>query len=196
MLFKHLVKLSHPTRYTALVSMTMIALLVMYGRYVEPHVDYLSTVQGYESAMNKFVNKNKFINKKVEIKKKKLQELQEKSALLESTLFTQEKAREFFSDLQAISEQTGCMVQSLNMLKKNPKDKQLEETSGIVAKSAMLSVVGLYKDIPRLIKRLQARTQKVWIDSIKVMTLTYNSDRPRCDIIITICEIQDKGDTP
>ena len=196
MLFKHLVKLSHPTRYTALVSMTMIALLVMYGRYVEPHVDYLSTVQGYESAMNKFVNKNKFINKKVEIKKKKLQELQEKSALLESTLFTQEKAREFFSDLQAISEQTGCMVQSLNMLKKNPKDKQLEETSGIVAKSAMLSVVGLYQDIPRLIKRLQARSQKVWIDSIKVLTLDYRSDRPRCDIIITICEIQDKGDTP
>jgi len=195
MIFKHLVNLSHPTRYTALVSLVMIALLVMYGRFVEPHIAYLSTVQGYESAMNSFVNKNKFINKKVEIKRKKLEELQEKSALLESTLFTQEKAREFFSDLQAISEQAGCIVQSVNMLKKNTKDKQLEETSGIVARSAMLSVVGLYKDIPRLIKRLQARTQKVWIDSIKLLTLEYNSERPRCDIVITICEIQDKGNT-
>ncbi len=196
MVFKHLVKSSHSTRHIASVSLVLIALLAMYGRFIEPHMDYLAKVQGYEAVTNKFVNKSKFINKKVEIQRKKLQELQEKSALLESTLFTQEKAREFFSDLQAICEQTGCIVQSVNMLKKNPKDKQLEETSGIVTKSALLSVVGLYQDIPRLIKRLQARSQKVWIDSIKVLTLDYRSDRPRCDIIITICEIQDKGDTP
>jgi hypothetical protein len=195
MIFKYLVKLSLSTRYTALVSLALMALILMYDHYVAPHVKYLSTVQGYESAMTKFVNKNKFIDKKVEIKKKKLEELREKSALLESTLFSHDKAREFFSDLQAIAEQTGCMVQSLNMLKQNPKDKELEESSGIVAKSAMLSVVGLYPDIPKLIKRLQARTQKVWIDSIKIVTLAYNSDKPRCDIIITICEVQDKGDT-
>jgi hypothetical protein len=168
----------------------------MYDRFIDPHVDYLATVQGYESVLNKFVNKNNLIDKCVKIKRKRLQELVDKSVQLESTLFTHDKAREFFSDLQAISEQSGCMIQSLNMLNKGPKDKQLEETSCITTTSALLSVVGLYQDIPRLIKRLQARTQKVWIDSIKVLTLDYKSDRPRCDIIITICEIQDKGDTP
>ncbi len=195
MLVKHLVKLNRSTRHAFSASLIVISLLAMYSWLVAPHVAYLSVVQGYESAMTNLVNKNNLINSKVKVKRKKLQELQEKSAQLQSTLFTSEKAREFFSDLQAISHQTGCMVQSLNMIKKNPKEYQSEDTSGIVTSSAVLSVVGLYKDIPRLIQRLQARTQKVWIDSIKILTVEYNSDRPRCDIVITICEIQDKGDT-
>jgi len=195
MLVKHLIKANRSTRYAVSASLIVIALLAMYSWLVAPHAAYLSVVQGYESAMSNLINKNNLINSKVKVKRKKLQELQEKSAQLQSTLFTSDKAREFFSDLQAISEQTGCMVQSLNMIKNNPNEKQSENTSGIVTKSAVLSVVGLYKDIPRLIQRLQARTQKVWIDSIKVLTVEYNSDRPRCDITITICEIQDKGDT-
>jgi hypothetical protein len=203
MLVKHLVKANRPTRHAVSASLIVIALLAMYNWLVAPHLAYLSVVQGaylsvvqgYESVMTNLVNKNKLIGNKVKVKRKKLQELQDKSVQLQSTLFTSDKAREFFSDLQAISEQTGCMVHSLNMIKKYPKEKQSEETSGIVTRSAVLSVVGLYKDIPRLIQRLQARTQKVWIDSIKVLTVEYNSDRPRCDITITICEILDKGNT-
>ena len=195
MLIKHLVKMNHSARHAVSASLIVIALLVMYKCLVAPHVAYLSVVQGYESSMTNLVNKNKIIATKVKIKRKKLQDLQEKSSTLQSTLFTYDKAREFFSDLQAISEQTGCMVQSLNMIKKNPREKQLEDNIGIVTRSAVLSIVGLYKDIPRLIKRLQARTQKVWIDSIKILTVEYNSDQPRCDLTITICEIQDKGDT-
>ena len=194
MLVKHLVKANPSTRYAFSASLIVIALFAMYSWLVAPHAAYLSVVQGYESAMTDLVNTNNNISSKVEIKRKKLQELQEKSAQLQSTLFTSDKAREFFSDLQAISEQTGCMVQSLNMIKKYSKETQSENNSGIVSRSAVLSVVGLYKDIPRLIKRLQSRTQKVWIDSIKVLTVEYNSDQPRCDITITICEIQDKGD--
>jgi hypothetical protein len=195
MVIEHLVKANRSTRHAVSASLIVIALLAMYNMLVAPHVAYLSVVQGYESVTAGLVNKNKIINSKVKVRRKKLQELQEKSAQLQSTLFTSDKAREFFSDLQAISEQTGCMVQSLNMIKINPKEKQSENNSGIVTRSAALSVVGLYKDIPRLIQRLQARTQKVWIDSIKVLTVEYNSDQPRCDITITICEIQDKGDT-
>jgi len=195
MLVRHLAKTSRSKRYAVSALLIVIALLAMYNRLIAPHAAYLSVVQGYESAMSNLINKNNVINSKVEVKRKKLQELQEKSAQLQSTLFTSDKAREFFSDLQAISEQTGCMVQSLNMIKSNPNEKQSENNSGIVTKSAVLSVVGLYKDIPRLIQRLQARTQKVWIDSIRVLTVEYNSDLPRCDMTITICEIQDKGDT-
>jgi hypothetical protein len=195
MVVKHLVKANRSTRYAVSASLIVIALLAMYSWLVAPHVVYLSVVQGYESAMANLINKNNLISSKVKVKKKKLQELQEKSAQLQSTLFTSDKAREFFSDLQAISEQTDCVVQSLNMVKKNPKEKQPEDASGIVTRSAVLSVVGLYKDMPRLIQRLQARTQKVWIDSMKILTVEYNSDRPRCDITITICEIQDKADT-
>lgn len=193
---KHLAKLKHSTRNAALALLIVIASLAMYNWIVAPHAAYLSAAQSYESVMSSIVKENKLISDKVDIKRKKLQELREQSAQLQSTLFTPEKAREFFSDLQAISEETGCMVYSVNLIsnKPNPKDKQSEDTSGVVTKSAVLSVVGVYKDIARLMKRLQARTQKVWIDSVTVQTLVYGSDRPRCDITITICEIQDKED--
>jgi hypothetical protein len=195
MLIKHLLKVNPSTRYAVSASLVVIALLAMYNWLVAPHAAYLSVAQGYESVTANLVNKNRIISSQVKVKRKKLQNLQEKSTQLQSTLFTPDKAREFFSDLQAISEQTGCMVQSLNMIQNNPREMESENISGIITKSAVLSVVGLYKDIPRLIQRLQARTQKVWIDSIKVMTVEYNSDRPRCDMTITICEIQDKGDS-
>jgi hypothetical protein len=195
MLIKHLLKVNPSTRYAVSASLVVIALLAMYNWLVAPHAAYLSVAQGYESVTANLVNKNRIISSQVKVKRKKLQNLQEKSTQLQSTLFTPDKAIEFFSDLQAIAEQTGCMVQSLNMIQNNPREVESENISGIITKSAVLSVVGLYKDIPRLIQRLQARTQKVWIDSIKVMTVEYNSDRPRCDMTITICEIQDKGDS-
>jgi len=195
MLIRHIAKTNRSTRHAVSASLIVIALLAMYHWLIAPHAAYLSVVHGYESAMSNLVNKNNLITSKVKVKRKKLKDLQEKSAQLQSTLFTYDKAREFFSDLQAISQQTGCIVQSLNMIKNNPNEKQSENTTGILTRSAELSVAGLYKDIPRLIQRLQARTQKVWIDSIKIMTVEYNSDRPRCDLTITICEMQDKGDT-
>jgi len=194
MAVKHLAKLKPSTRNATLASLIVIASLAMYSWIVAPHAAYLSTVQGYESVMSNLKEKSELISKNIDVKRKELQKLREESTQLQGTLFTSEKAREFFSDLQAISEQTGCMVYSLNLISStpNPKNKQLEESSGVATKSAVLSVVGVYKDIARLIKRLQARTQKVWIDSIKVLTLEYSSDRPRCDITITICVIADK----
>lgn len=197
MLVDKLTKLNRSTRHTVSVSLIVIAALAMYNWLVTPHADYLSAAQGYESVMDNVVEKNKTISNIVNIKRKKLQELREKSAQLQSILFTPDQAREFFSDLQAVSEETGCVVYSLNLMtnKPSPKDRDSEDTSGIVTKSAVLSVVGVYRNIAKLMEKLQARTQKVWIDSVQVRTLDYSSDRPRCDITITICVITDKENT-
>lgn len=194
MLVDKLTKLNRSTRHTVSVSLIVIAALAMYNWLVTPHADYLSAAQGYESVMDNVVEKNKTISNIVNIKRKKLQELREKSAQLQSILFTPYQAREFFSDLQAVSEETGCVVYSLNLMtnKPSPKDRDSEDTSGIVTKSAVLSVVGVYRNIAKLMEKLQARTQKVWIDSVQVRTLDYSSDRPRCDITITICVLTDK----
>ena len=195
MLVDNLTKLSHSSRNAVSASLILIAALAMYNWIVAPRTNYLLAAQRYEFAMDNVVKKNKTIDNRVEVKKKKLQELLEQSAQLQSTLFTFDQAREFFSDLQAISEQTGCIVYSVNLITNNPspiKDGQLQDTAGIVTKSAVLSVVGVYKNITKLIERLQSRTQKVWIDSVKVQALNNSSDRPRCDITITICALTDK----
>lgn len=195
MLVDKLAKLNRSTRHTVSVSLIVIAALAMYNWLVTPHADYLSAAQGYESVMDNVVEKNKTISNIVNIKRKKLQELSEKSAQLQSILFTPDQAREFFSDLQAVSEETGCVVYSLNLMtnKPSPKDRDYsEDTSGIVTKSAVLGVVGVYRNIAKLMERLQAHTQKVWIDSVQVRTFDYSSDQPRCNITITICALTDK----
>ncbi len=195
MLVNNLTKLSRSSRNAVSASLILIAALAMYNWIVAPRTNYLLAAQRYEFVMENMVKKNKTIDNRVNIRKKKLQELREQSAQLQSTLFTPDQAREFFSDLQAISKETGCIVYSVNLItsKPNPiKDGQLQDTAGIVTKSAVLSVVGVYKNITKLIERLQSRTQKVWIDSVNVRTLNNNSDRPRCDITITICALTDK----
>ncbi len=195
MLVDNLTKLSRSSRNAVSASLILIAALAMYNWIVAPRTNYLLAAQRYEFVMENEVEKNTSIGNKVETRKKKLQELREQSAQLQSTLFTSDQAEEFFSDLQAISEQTGCIVYSVNLITNNPnpiKDGRLQDTAGIVTKSAVLSVVGVYKNITKLIERLQSRTQKVWIDSVKVQALNNNSDRPRCDITITICALTDK----
>lgn len=195
MLVDNLTKLSRSSRNAVSASLILIAALAMYNWIVAPRTNYLLASQRYEYVMENVVKKNKTIDNRVNIRKKKLQELREQSAQLQSTLFTSDQAREFFSDLQAISEETGCIVYSVNLItnKQNPnKNGQLQDTAGIVTKSAVLSVVGVYRNITKLIERLQSRTQKVWIDSVKVQALNNNSDRPRCDITITICVLTDK----
>ena len=194
MLINKLAKLKRSSRNVTSVSLVAIAALAMYNRIVAPRANYLFAAQRYESVVGQMAKKNEAISNAVEVKKKKLQMLREQSALLNSTLFTDAKAREFFSDLQVISHQTGCTVNSFNFIPKEPGSKahQFEETAGAVAKTVVLSVVGGYQNIIRLLERLQRRTEKVWIDSVNMRTLDYRSPLPRCDMTITIYTIQER----
>jgi len=186
MLINNLAKLNHSSRNAVSAALIVVAAIAMYNWIVAPQATCLSAAQRYESVMGNMVKKNKAISNAVKTKKKELQELRDQLTEFKSGLFTPDKAREFFSDLQVISEQAGCTVYSLNFSEPSPKDGESENTSGVVAKNAVLSVVGVYKNIIRLIERLQARAQKVRIDSVKIQTLDYDSDQAKCDITITI----------
>ncbi len=190
MLVDNLAKLGSSTRNATSAALIVIAAFAMYNWMVTPQATYLSAARGYESAMDKIVEQNKSIARQIEIKKKELQVLRENSAQLQSVLFAPDQAKEFFSDLQVVSEQAGCVVHSINLItdKRNPENERL----GVVTKSAALSIVGVYRDIVKLVERLQARTQKVWIDELEVQTFDYSSDKAKCDLIVTICQIMDK----
>jgi hypothetical protein len=190
MFVDNLAKLGSSTRRASSVALIVIAAFAMYNWMVTPQAVYLSSAKGYESAVGKIMEQNKSITLQVEIKKKQLQTLRENSAQLQSVLFTSDQAEEFFSDLQVISEQTGCTVQTINRMadKRNPEDERL----GVVTRSAELSVIGKYRDMVKLVERLQARDEKVWIDQIGVQILDSDSDKARCGLTITICQFIDK----
>lgn len=190
MLINYLVKLGNPARNATSASLIIIASVAMYKWTITPQSSYLSAAKGYESAMNKVIEQNTMITTRVAARKRKLQELQESSSQLQSALFTGSQAKEFFSDLQVIAEQAGCVVQSTNFV--TEKARSEKNHLGIETKSADISVMGVYQDIEKLVGRLQARDQKVWIDFIRMHTVDQNSDTIICDLTVTICHIKER----
>ncbi|HUT29886.1 MAG TPA: hypothetical protein VMX13_08850 [Sedimentisphaerales bacterium] len=194
MLVNNLAKLNRSSRNAAAGSLVLIAGLAMYNWIVAPHAAYLSAAQRHESSVVTIAKKNEHISRIVQIKREKLKKLREQSSQLMSTLFTAEKSKEFFEDLEAISEQAGCSVYSLNFINKapDPYSVQPEEAAGMVDKIAVLSIIGGYENVIKLLERLQMRSEKVWIDSLRMQTLERHSAHPRCDITLRIHVIQDK----
>lgn len=193
MLVENLARSSHSRRNAVSAALIIIAALAMYNWTVRPQAANLSSAKAYEHITVENARESRTVAAKVEMRRKKLQELREKSAQLLNTLFTSEQAREFFSDIEVIAEQTGCTVRAINLLGngQKPEHKHL----GVRTRSAELNVVGLYGDIVGLIRRLQSRSQRVWLDSLELQAVEYSSDKVGCSLTITICEIVDK-DTP
>lgn len=194
MVIENLAKLSRPSRSAISAALIIIAAIAMYNWIVAPHCTYLLAAQQYGSIADSIAKKNRVISGTIQIKRKKLQELQIRLGNLQSTLFSPKEAREFFSDLQAISEQAECAVTSLNFVAGKPtsEDKHFKSVSHVTTKSAVLRVVGIYGSMIKLLDSLQARSQKVWIDSLEMTALDKSATHVKCDITITVYISQDK----
>jgi len=194
MLINNLAKLNSRSRNAISAALIVITTIVLYGRLVTPHVIYLSATQQYGAVLSDMIKTGKIVKSAVEIKKKKLKELGGRFAYLQNALFSVKEAKEFFSDIQAISEEAGCAVYSLNFVTGDQRSeaKQSEDASGIAVHTAMLSVIGGYNDIVGLVERLKTRPQKVCIDSLRMTSHSDGSGRLKCDITVKIYTIQDK----
>jgi cell division protein ZapA (FtsZ GTPase activity inhibitor) len=196
MLIDNLTNLNRSTRNTIFTALTIIAAIAMYDWIVAPHVTCLFASQQYESVVSKAVEKNKVTAREVETKTKKLEELYRQLAESRSILFAPDEAKAFFSDLQAVAEEAGCTVNSLNLVANKPssRDKRkTEDTSGITANSATLTVSGRYNSIFGLVEKLQNHAKKIWLDPFKIETINSDSAQLKCSMTITIYTIQDKG---
>lgn len=190
MLVDNLAKMSRSVRNATSASLIAIAAFAMYNWTVTPHAVSLSSAKTYESIMDNLAKEHKIIATRIKIKRKELEQLREQGVELQGTIFTPDAAREFFSDIEVISGQTGCAVHAISLLVTEQGNEH--EHLGVRTKSAELTITGLYRDIARLIRRLQDRSQKIWLDSIVLQTIDYSSDQVGCNLTITICETIDK----
>ena len=190
MLVDNLAKIGHSTRNAASASLIVIAAFAMYNWTVTPHAASLSSAKAYESVMDNLAKESKIIATRIKIKHKELEQLREQGVELQGTIFTPDAAREFFSDIEVISGQTGCAVHAISLLVTEQGNEH--EHLGVRTKSAELTITGLYRDIAGLIRRLQDRSQKIWLDSIVLQTIDYSSEKVGCHLTITICETIDK----
>jgi Tfp pilus assembly protein PilO len=197
MLIDNLANLNRSTRSSIFIALIIIATIAMYNWIVAPQMVCLAATQKYESAVSEAVEEGRVVTGEIKAKTGQLQELYEQFTRSRGTLFTPDEAKEFFSDLQAVAEETGCTINSLNLAVGKPsspdKHKQAEDTSGIVANSAVLTVVGQYNSIFTLVEKLQKHPKRIWVDSVEMKIIDFSSSQLKCDMTITIYTIQDKG---
>ena len=187
-------KLNRSSRNAVSTALVMIAAIAVYNQIVAPHTAYLFAAQRNESALSNIVRNNETIKNTVEFKRKKLQQLLEKSAQLHNALFKPDEAKGFLNSLEAIAEEAGCAVHSLQFGTSASaiKNNQGGNIPTISTNSAMLGVTGVYDAIIKLIEKLQMRNQGVLIESITMEPFNDSSDRLKCDMTITIYVIQNK----
>ena len=190
-------KVNRTTRNAFFGSLVLLGALFIYDKVVDPHTTYLFALHRYDAAMDSVLAKGKTLESSLAANSKKLGELSQQFAKVRSILYTQSEAEEFFSDLQAISVETECPIYSLTFITDEPSAelKQAEQTLGVTAKKAVLSVAGMYQNVMILVERLQNRSRKVWVEGMNIELINDSAAQVKCDIIIKIYTIQNKEAT-
>ncbi len=194
MLLENWTKSARSSKNVVLAALALIGVIAVYNWIVAPHANYLMAAQRYKSAIDVLAKKNEIISKNVIVKKKELEKLQDEFEQVHTSLFDPIGAKEFFSDIEVMAEDTNCIIHSLNVSQTGPARKadQSKASSYIAANHATLSVVGNYRNIVALMSKLQGRLEQVRIDSASIKLIGSNSNRLKCDITITVYIMQNK----
>ena len=195
MLSKNWTKSTPAPRNIAFAALVLMGAIAVYNRVVAPHANYVLAAQRYESVADKLTRKNQAIIDNVKIKKKELEGLEEKLEQMRTNLFEPIEAKEFFSDIEVMSEGANCTIYSLDVSQTRSALKA--ERSGargyITANHAKLSVVGSYRSIVVLMNKLQGSPRQVWINSVSIKPISDSSNQLKCDISIVIYTTEEKG---
>lgn len=195
MLSKNWTKSTPAPRNIAFAALVLMGAIAVYNRVVAPHANYVLAAQRYESVANKLTRKNQAIIDDMKIKGKKLEGLEEKLEQMRTNLFEPIEAKEFFSDIEVMSEGANCTIYSLDVSQTRSALKA--ERSGargyITANHAKLSVVGSYRSIVVLMNKLQGSPRQVWINSVSIKPISDSSEQLKCDISIVIYTTEEKG---
>lgn len=175
--FAKLSKASHYTISAALLTITVIAI---YNWVISPHTRYLSAAQKYEQVLDERSKTNKIILNNLKIKKTRLEQLKQKLANLNKLAFTEKEAKNFWSNLEQITEEAGCYFNSLTIFESKQKSGTLFTTE-----SVSLSITGNYSGITEVIDKINSNPHKVWFDSLQLQTIQQSSVI-QCDMTITI----------
>ncbi len=193
MLLNSLSKFRRSSRNAFFAALIAIAAIGMYNWVIVPHSACLYAAQRYQTVINELARHKEALSRIVDKKAKNLEKLSRHFAELEGKVLISDKVEKFAGDLQSASKQAGCVVYSINVVtkKQRAKNKQPKDTL-IIANTLEVSLVGEYKNVVALVEKLQSRSGKVWIDSVKMEILNEDSAQLRCDMTITIYSISEK----
>lgn len=177
-------------------ALVMIFVYAAYSWLVTPHVASLQASQQYERVAEVCAERSRVTNQRLRTERAHLEELADQYASFSARAFPPNKAEEFFSDLEAFCEQTSCIMASLSYLRDSTRRPVAREGGANhllwTHRSVALTVHATYGSVVRLIEKLQARPQKVWIDALRIGPSDQGPGRVACDLVVTIYVNLDK----
>ncbi len=193
MLTDEITKLNRSSTIGFLAALVVIAAIGMYRWILAGHNANLQAAQQNESVVDEFIRKNQFVGNTIELKRKKFEELHIQSDGLRSKVLATGDAEESFGNLQAIAKEARCVIHSLNAI--GGQRGQIQGGEGVVAKRAVLNIVGSYGSIMKMISGLQQSDKKIWLDSLRMQTIEGGSDQLKCEMTVTIYTVSRKEST-
>jgi Tfp pilus assembly protein PilO len=170
-------------RRVLLIAITIIAVFGLYRWILAPHTNQLLAAERYNSALDGAIRKAGFISNMLDVKKGKIEELTKESDRLRNQLFTPQEMRQFLASLPSVVNQAGCAVQSVSTVPDAQRNPQ-SDGSGIIAKKAIVTFIGGYNNIIKLLEALQNSERKVWIESVRMDT--GGAGKLKCQILLTV----------
>ena len=181
--------------------------LVTYRWIVAPHTSQLYAAQKYKNMVLNAGQKSEIIKKQIETKTLEVASLRQKIAEIQDHFFDDRTAREFILDLEPISLQNYCNIDSLSELKPrkmttdNEKDQKNEKespdngtnsVSDITSRRIAISLTGRYENIIKLLKKFNSYSQRISISNLSIKSEDLGNQERLCDMIITIYIIKNK----
>jgi Tfp pilus assembly protein PilO len=186
MLLDKINQIERSHRRVLLAALAVIASVGLYRWILAPYQKQLLAAQRYESTLDGALCKTEVLGTTLDEKKANLAELTKKSERLRNGIFTANEASEFFASLQNTVGQAGCVLQSVSEIpdSRDGAQNQPEDGSNVVARKAVVTIVGGYNNIIEFLKKLQANERKVWIESVRMDTGT--NGKLKCQAALTL----------
>ncbi len=196
MLSKRWIKPVSSQQNVIIATLVIIGLIGLYNRIITPHRNYLQAAQKYEAAADNLTKKKQTIANNLKIRKKELVGLKEQLNSGFEMLFEPFEAKEFFNNIQAVSEEAGCIMYSLTFTQADSKSGTNDPNVNIyiTTKGAKLTVLGGYDNITALMNKLQENSKCVRIESVKIYSDSSFPDYLKCEMSVTIYIMSRKED--
>lgn len=194
MLMESIIKTSPRSKIFVCVSTIAILSIVMFDWVVSPQISYLKAAERYSWMFDNASQRSSTIIENLEVKSKELEELRAEVDLIQNSFFSEEKAKEFFSDLEPICLLSNCNIESLTF--PPPENIASEEnelyTTSITLKRAKVSFTGSYENIIKFHKKLSGYSQQVSVERLTIQSSQYFDKRLNADMTLKIYQVNDK----
>ena len=178
------------------MALLAIAAVAMYGWIVSPHVSYLHAVQRYEPVLAEATKEKKLLSAGLAAKRRRLEQVQTQLTAARAGLFTPEQAQDFFGGIDDLCRKSGCTVTAIHFdSDRDPRTAGAPKPAMVQTRRAGLTASGGYPQIVALLHDLQARPQRVVIDSCRIELSDARSGRVKCDVTMIIWVISTEEDS-